>query len=146
MKQKDMLKWMGKPVIVTKLLRRTYRENNIREWVSNTCHPIHGWVVGFRYLKNGVFVPATPMAYSLFVDDVAHLKVQSSIVSAEVVSWPTTKPFHVSLDGLRLAKEDEFKPVSPSAYVLQDASDLEMLKDIMSKWPRDSKGRWVKQD
>ena len=126
---------MGSIVTVyTRLIRviPNHSGGRLREWHrQNLLKPWAGWVVGFRTKSNGriVFDP----------EDGNHWEPHKPISVIMVSSWLTTNPIPVPLDGFTMGGV----PKSPQHNLTDE--EKEWYKKESKTWPRDSKGRWIKE-
>lgn len=142
---KDVLKRMGRLVLVTHVLQRK-REERYRYWEPVPLdEPRAGWVVGCRSLKNGTYVPGWG-SYEDYVP--AELTNTSSVFAVLVAFWPTEKPHPIPLLGVSLDLRGA-EPYAASGYgtgkMRRTALECASRLCREEKWPRDAKGRWVKE-
>ncbi len=134
---------MGKIVIVDKLYQRNFEiwgNNQLgtrKFWVKVNGDERAGWVVGERWLQDGVSANDFDYGNQWTPDGVVHHCLL-------VAYWPSMKAVRVPMDGYRIAPETE-KPYSPGAETSWPPSAREYASKEMQEWPRDKKGRWVKK-
>lgn len=103
---------MGSLVRVNKLLIREIKDVNIDPktgrgdsyyfWKSRSLIQLRtGWVVGIRHLQEGEYYPAEYECQvgSRYMVEQAGIKVVQTVPALQVCFWPTTRSFHVPLDG-----------------------------------------------
>lgn len=140
---------MGRVVLVAELMERhvsdiVYKSCNISWTIRDNPRPRAGWIVGVRFVQEGLIHGAWSNGDD---GDAAHLEITKTIPVYQVSYWPTMKPVLVPFSGIHRAAEIE--PVSPSKWSWMTTSEeekkryIEFLKEEMSKAPRDSKGRWT---
>ena len=110
MKEKEMLDLMGKVVTATHRLV-SYCESLENGWnAQRVCEivplntPVSGWVVGFRWLKEGTV--------RRYTEGQSEFKVTGTIPVVVVSPWPTKKHIFVPLNSFGLGGE----PVPPKKH------------------------------
>lgn len=133
MKEKDMLALMGKVVTFNSVLNACYDDRyERREYeVTSLRNPVAGWVVGFKWLREGVV--------TRYFEDGSNFRTTKSIPAVVISPWPTKKHVLVPLDSFELGGE----PVPPKRTWSE--RDKEIMRVEMKTWPRDAKGKWVKK-
>jgi len=102
-----------------------------------------GWVVGLRWLREGLvrtqanYDPVRPWRG---IDEGTYLDVTQTIPTLLVTFWPTMKPVYVSLeDGWELGGE----PYPPNASPEERQGARDAYVRNKGLYPRDRKGRFV---
>lgn len=175
MKHAEMLKLMGRMVLVSRILERQkgnvyLHDKSLKEIVKRVAwdgksleNPRTGWVVGFRHVQEGYVEPESHgHGFSEDSYEPAEWKTEKVIPCLLVAFWPTEKPVHVPMDGYVLLlgreqrtyiKNHKFQR-APEPYTTAGGwkehpeyreSNAEFMKDEMKNWPRDEKGRWRKK-
>jgi len=126
---------MGKIVIVHKIFKRCHL-NSRRSWEPQPAEGRPGWVVGERWVQEGlvckdldygnVWTQTDPNKHCLLV-----------------TYWPNMKPVRVPDDGYELAAPTIYPYQTPQPW---PQSWRDNLRKEMSEWPRDIKGRWAKKE
>jgi len=113
MKHAEMVKLMGKMVLVNKVLERANGfvsgiDQFSKFWSEREIEPRTGWVVGFRTMQEGYVKPGSNGYHGIDgyheaePDEWRTVRVKKCVL---VAFWPTEKPVHVPLDGYtKLAK------------------------------------------
>ena len=128
-------KWMGKKVRVTHRII-----GHARMRMPGLCV---GWVVGYTFRRRGHTEFGTAPYLGIDGYDGGEPSYFASAgPSTPVVlvrCWPNSKPVDAAFDGIELTDEE---PNWKIANGYRDEEDTHM-KNLMSAWPRDEKGRWV---
>lgn len=140
MSQNNTVDLMGAVVLVHEVYKRKSTRENFsvrRTWEKEKAEGRPGWVVGERWLHDGV---VSSWGYEDGVDWKADGKTHHCLL---VCYWPTMKPVNVPMRGFTFASETEkpYPPVQP----IHGQELRDYLREEMSAWPRDEKGRWVKK-
>lgn len=137
MGQKNMAGLMGAIVIVREVYKRRNRFDGERSWEETEAEDRPGWVVGERWLQDGV------VHYNGY-DAPPEWKPNGTTHHCLLVSyWPTLRPVRVPMWGYLLADETQY-PYPPVQPVYNEEWRT-FQRDMMRDWPRDEKGRWVKK-
>jgi len=111
-KHAEMVKMMGRMVLVRKVLERQkdYKSEGDRVvsawWEEKELEKERtGWVVGYRHLQVGYVQPGTRAHDTLDgwdYGDPAEWRTEKTVPCVLVAFWPTEKPVHVPMDGYTL--------------------------------------------
>lgn len=132
MKLKDQIALMGKRVQFSAIMSR-YKTDVDVTWHTTPCGPTVGWVVGFRYVMDGVYYDDETGRY---------LKETGRHLAVLVSTWPTKSPIRVPKGNVVLADEAA-ELINP--YKKQwSEENRTLLREAMQDVKRDKKGRWLK--
>lgn len=152
-KNEDLLKKLevfdaGTKVIVSKKMARAYQihPTKLREWFSMPCKPFEAWVVGCKWVCDGIH-----QSVGTYDDYQARLKVTKKTPVLRVRTSMFSKEILVPVDGVEIAELfSQYKRVRMPLNKIQQypftETDREVLRKEAAKMGRDEKGRWVKQD
>ena len=74
------------------------------------------------------------------IDEPPHFLQDKVVPCVLVVMWPNLKPLKVPIDAFKLGGEPS--PLNTAGWTPEAKEEM---KKIMKDWPRDSKGRWMKE-
>ena len=124
---------MGQPVVISHRMGRRYMNNGKLVWTPDT-HVRTGWLVGVRYIQDGIAERDSEYG-TVWTASGVHL-------AAVFAEWPSAKHYYVPADAVRPYKHGiDPPPTGPAPW---DALDRERLSSEMKKWPRTAKGHFLK--
>lgn len=149
-KNEDLLRKLkgfdvGTKVIVSKKMARAYQlhPTKLRQWFSMPCKSFEAWVVGCKWVCDGVY-----RSTGTYEDYQAHLEVTKKTPVLRVRISMFSKEILVPVDGVKVSTNFNWPPGVPLNRIqkyLFTETDREVLRKEAAKMGRDEKGRWVKQ-
>lgn len=149
-KNEDLLRKMkgfdvGTKVTVSKKMARAYQlhPTKLRQWFSMPCEPFEAWVVGCKWVCDGIH-----QSVGTYDDYQARLKVTKRTPVLRVRTSMFSKEILVPVDGVEIAdlfSQYQRIPLNKIQQYPFTETDREFLRKEAAKMGRDEKGRWVKQ-
>jgi len=139
-KHSEMCNLMGQVVTVRQQLCAR-RQGIQKRWLSEKVPERAGWVVGFTIRMDGQIEQGGDFYKP------PYFRETKRTPCLLVAYWPTVKPVPVPLDGYELGGT----PTPPDFGGWRGINEEALqrykreLRDDMIRWPRDKKGRWLKQ-
>jgi hypothetical protein len=125
------------------------REDNKKILVKNPAK-FSGWVVGVTRRFEGEVVPEKRTRHYLTKDEVkpAYFRAKKSYLVYKVARGMMNTPVEVLEEDLAFDLDEKSSFTAPLKVTYNpcqcDERYREYMRSLMSKWPRDSKGRWMK--
>jgi len=141
MKDKELLKLMGRVVMVSSVLERT-RDDGKYCWVPWPLdEPRAGWVVGQRWLQQGRRNPGLRPSWEDPGEPPSFEEDGPRTPCLLVTFWPTQNAVKVPMDSWRIANANEAPHRKTYQWTDQDREDL---RQELLCWPRRENGQFVR--